>query len=663
MSKRPSPQRTHPRKRPIGNAGARRPSRIRSLVFHALAVLLPFLLLAFVELGLRLAGFGGYPPILASAGADGPYEWIATSRAGTNTFFQSGSALTGGMREVQFTRPKQPNTVRIVIVGGSAAQGFPQPLPVTNGSFLAAMLHDAWAGSRGVEVLNLGATAVASFPALCILREALDQDPDLVVVMSGNNEFYGAYGVSSLHSAGRTPAGMRVMRELRRLALTQAIERLRPAEAAPSGPLMEQVAVSHAIGPQDRLRRSAAGTLRADLVEMVRRCREREVPVLVCTVPTNERNLAPIGRDVPVEELRAAEELLATDPAAAEPAAARVIASHPDHARAHFVRAQALTALDRPDEAAPEYVTARDLDRMPWRATTAARQAVLAAAAGPGATLCDMETAFRAASPGGSIGEELMDDHVHMTVAGQALFARTVVRAMTGLPAPLHVDPAAADALPDGEQYAQRLGRSVYTDYVAANRIRSLFKIPFMRENNGERAAHAEDVCNRLQAAMSDVDREAVERWRDPALHGATDRPLTWIVGLYRMESGDYAAAAELFRTARQSVPTVSLWRLELTWLLLGCRRHVLPEPEGEDALLCREAVAIGEILDRLGAEENADVLRYLGLAYHLAGDFPQAIRCLERSLALAGGVSNQEAVAALADAYRQTGRPEDAHR
>jgi tetratricopeptide (TPR) repeat protein len=226
------------------------------------------------------------------------------------------------------------------------------------------------------------------------------------------------------------------------------------------------------------------------------------------------------------------------------------------------------------------------------------------------------------------------------------------------------VDAAVTDSLPDAESYAKQLGRSVYTDYVAANRIRSLFEISFMRENNRERATLAGRLCDSLRAAMSDVDREALERWKDPALHGATDRPLTYVVGVYRMQSGDYETAVELFANARADVPTVSLWRLELTWLLLECRRHLMSEPQAEDLRLCREAIAIGELLNRLGDQQSPDVMRYLGLSYHLAGDYPEATRCLERAFALAGGAGDdREPVAALADCYLKTGRSEEARR
>jgi len=611
---------------------ARRRSRRKEIGFTIAALLLPVAGLGAGEVACRWLGHGGFPPILADVGEHGGRHWWATNRAGTDTFFDTRLSLTGGMREIQFTTPKPPGTTRIVIVGGSAAQGFPQPLPLTDGSFLETMLREIRDG-RSVEVLNFGATAVASFPVLHILEAALDHEPDLVVVMCGNNEFYGAYGVRSVHSAGRSPAAMGAVRWLRGSALVQGLESLRPRRPVPSGTLMELVAAERRVGPRDRSRRDASRSLRTHLGAMVRLCRVRSVPVILCTVPTNER-MAPIGaEDTGPEDLSA---------------------------RWHHARADSLLALGRQDEARGEYVRARDLDTMPWRATSAAREAVLQAAA-EGAVLCDVESDLRAVADDGVIGWDLMDDHVHLTVRGQAELAKAILRAMTRLEEPLRVDPRRVDALPGWEVLAERLGRSVYTDYVAASRIRALFRIPFLRANNPEAAERAERRCRELAASMSETDRRALERWQDPDLHGATDRPLSFVVGTYRMEEGDFATAERLFVTARASVPAASLWRLQLDWKILQCRRRLYAEPTAADFVLCREAIEIGELLLRFGHAGNAEVLSLLGLAYNLAGEHASAVSCLEQAV---GGIPSAEAwpeIAALADSYVLVGRGPDA--
>jgi tetratricopeptide (TPR) repeat protein len=600
-------------------------------------------------------------------GDDGARRWYSTHRPGTDTFFSEAGSLTGGMRVMHFTTPKPPNTVRIALLGGSAVQGFPQPLPLTNGSFLQAMLEDLWSGKREVEVLNFGATAVASFPVMCFLEELLEHDVDLVVVMCGNNEFYGAYGVSSLSIAGRSPMGMRVFRWVRSLALIQWLTSLWSRSSVPSGTLMEQMATEQLIDPDDSVRRAAANALRTHLTAMVRCCRAREVPIIVCTIPTNERGIAPIGSDY--EEgltedqrqqlnrtLAAAGERLFSQPDESERLAREVLKLYDRHARAHFVMGRALSRLDRKDEALEAYIKARDSDAMPWRATSLAREAVMSAI-GEGAILCDMERTFRAANPSGAIGWELMDDHVHMSLAGQALFAKAILSSLTSISGPLHVDQDDLDQLPDWRSYADRLGHSVYTDYVAATRIRTLFGIPFMKGSNLAAFERAQNLCQELLAEMSEIDRRAVERWRDPFLHGAADLPLTFVVGVYRMLDGDYEIAERLFRTAETTVPMMSLPRLQLIWNILRCRRHLLEEPELEDHRLCREAIHIGEMLNRHGHEGNPEVMRYLGLAYNLVGDHRLAVKYLEEAVRWVSGAGEWEVVATLADSYVQIGQ------
>jgi tetratricopeptide (TPR) repeat protein len=628
MAKNPHRKR---RRRPRAEPPPR--TRFKELVFSVAAVLLPFVGLGVAELVCRHFGYGGYSPVIVDVGDDGSRHWYSTHRPGTDTFFDTRLSLTGGMREVHFTTPKPPNTVRIAILGGSAAQGFPQPLPLTNGSFLAAMLREAWGGARGVEVLNFGATAVASFPVLHFLEAVLDHEPDLVVVMSGNNEFYGAYGVQSLHSAGRSPAAMSATRWLRGSGLVQWLTSLRPRRPLPPGKLMEQVAVERRIGPDDSARRGARRSLRAHLGKMVRRCRERGVPVILCTIPTNER-MAPIG----VEEESAEDR----------------------SARLHHARADSLFRLDRHEEARAAYLQARDLDPMPWRATSTARAVVLDAA-NEGAVLCDMEAEFRSAAEDHVIGWDMMDDHVHLTIRGQALFATAILRSMESLTGPLRVEEHQIEQLPDWRVFADRLGQSVYTDYVAASRIKALFEIPFLRVNNRAAAERAEKVCLQLGESMSEIDRRAVARWRDPGLHGATDRPLSFVVGVYRMEEGDFATAERLFFSARASVPTVSLWRLQLVWQILRCRRQLQEQPSAEDVALCGEAIELGELLLRFGHADSPEVLRYLGLAYNLSGDHASAVRSLERGVGADYSIEGWEAIVALADSYVLIGRAADA--
>jgi tetratricopeptide (TPR) repeat protein len=434
---------------------------------------------------------------------------------------------------------------------------------------------------------------------------------------------------------------------------------------------MERMATERSISGSDPLRAAAAKSLATHLRALVRRAAAAGVPVILCTSPTNDRDMAPIGSDRDPElaateggrfkaDLARAEDLVATDPAAAVALLRDALLLHAEHARTHYLLARGLTALERHPEALTHYVRARDLDPLPWRATSTAQEAVRAAAASS-AVLCDMEAAFRAESPGGATGWELLDDHVHMSLRGQALFARTIAAAMTPLPAPLHVDRAALARLAGWESYVERLGHSAFSDLLAVTHLRRLFDIPFMRRHNEAAFRRFDEREREIVASLGPLDSTAVGEWRDPRLHGATERPVEFVVGVYRMAAGDHDAAARLFRVALRSVPALSLWRLELTWRLLVCHRHLHAAPTGEDVALVREAIRIGELVRAGAGARSPEVCRYLGLAYNLAGNHAAAADCLAEAAPGATGADEWEVVAALADSYRELGRHDEA--
>ena len=613
--------------------GSKDLGRGRRWSFRLLAIGLGLLPLLIAEGLCRWAGYGGYPPVLKPLETVGGKTYIASYQPGVDTFFRRHLTVTGGMREQVFTTPEDPDTLRIFCVGGSAMQGYPQPRMLAASSFFQAMLTDVWP-DRTVEVLNLGTTAIASFPVVHILGEALEQDPDLVIIYSGNNEFYGAYGVASLHAFGRSTAAMRVLRMARRSALVQWLELRLAGAAGGDSPrvesdktLMERVIVHDQIAPESPLRRAARRNLGRHLRDMIRRCRQRDVPVIVCTLPANERDLRPIGEEVisSLSEsdlaafqqlLREAEQELPSNPAAAVEQLQAAVDLYGAHARSHFLLGQALAAAGRPEEAAVHFERARELDTMPWRAPGSFNDTVREAAEA-GAVLCDLQEAFQAASPGGAIGWELMDDHVHPSLQGQALVARSWVRSMADLPEPLHVAQEAAEGLPDWTEYADRLGTNKFDTYAAARRMVNLFEAPFYRRSNPDGLARFQARLTEIEQTLSGAERTAVRFWRDPETHQQSIRPITGIAGAGLMTEGRFDEADRLLCIARRNVSRYSMWNLELTWKALQCRQQLYPRPRPQDLALAREMVRDGEDLRRATGVSTPALQRHLE---HAAG-------------------------------------------
>ena len=150
-------------------------------LFIVITVALPFLFLAAAELILRLFGWGGYPAWIREAGTlPSGATLCMVEPAAAKPYFFANPTRPGYAEQANFLLPKPADTVRIFLVGESAAKGYPQPRNLAMSSFLQAMLSDAWPG-KNIEVINLGTTAVASFPLVYQVRDALRFSPEQLV--------------------------------------------------------------------------------------------------------------------------------------------------------------------------------------------------------------------------------------------------------------------------------------------------------------------------------------------------------------------------------------------------------------------------------------------------------------------------------------------------
>lgn len=632
------------------------------------------LLLGAIEGLLRVAGYGGYPPTFRTVGtlADGS-RLVFTDHGGPTSYFFANRSLPGSLDPTAFLEPKPARTFRIVVVGESAAKGNPYPRGLNWATMLGAMLSDL-RPERSFEIVNLGTTAVASFPVLGLLNEALEHEPDLVIVYVGNNEFYGAYGVASLHSAGRSPAMIRFVRWSRSLAIGQLLdERIRSAPTGdPDAVLMQTMVGRSSIGVDDPARVAAARNLETFVGDMVAACARRRVPVIVCTPPANERDLAPLGaadlsalseaQRCEVERLLGETRvLLPTDPAGAEAAARGVIGLVPNHATAHHLLGTALLGRERLEESAEAFRLAVDLDPMPWRPPSSSVEAIRRAAAKGGAVLCDLQRAFREASPGGSVGWELMDDHVHASLLGQYLIARSIVRALEGVPGELGLASGESGAVADADAMLARLGDNPYERFAAAFAMRRLAGIPFFRDTNPGFFARNDAVCRAVEASADAAVREQMNRWQEPATHTSIVRPISGMVGHAMFGTGRAAEAEPLFRVAAASVTPWGSWELEYRYMELLCRRAAGGELSESDAADVRAALERGRAILSLGESRTGATELYTGLLHQLVGQFAESVPLLETASRRLEGPNRLAPDEALVQALVRTGRTSEA--
>jgi hypothetical protein len=395
----------------------------------ALRLLPGLLVLGLAEGGLRLAGVG-YPTAFFIA-RNG--DTLETNERFAWRFMPR--ELARDPLAFRMARRKPANTVRIFILGESAAQGFPDAA-FGFGRILELMLR-ARHPERRFEVINTAMTAVNSHAVREIALECLRYEPDLFLVYCGNNEVVGPFGPGTVFQSGTPPMGfIRLQLGLSRLRIGQELKRaaarLSPGrDATKQWQGMETFLQQRVAGDDPRLE-TVYANFRENLQDIARAAGRHAVPMVICTVPVNLEACAPFASEhrlglTGLDERRWIEAYARgtnaearAEWAEAEKQYAAAAALDPGFAEVDFRRARCLAALDRGIESRQAYSDARDHDTLRFRADARINALLrdLAQGSGPQVRLYDAE-----ADLAGRHGE-LFHEHVHPTFSGNYRLAR-----------------------------------------------------------------------------------------------------------------------------------------------------------------------------------------------------------------------------------------------
>ena len=604
------------------------------------ALLLGLVLVALIEGGLRLIPALDPPAFAVQlARVEGRALHAVNPDYARRFFAGVAEPIRRGIRMTPrpYIEPAPVGALRVLFAGGSTVQGYPHPKRLSAPSYLQEMLGDLFP-ARPIEVFNAGITAASSFAVARAVEDGVAAlGADLVVVYTGHNELYGVYGAASLAQGGQAVWTKRL-----HYALVQW--RLRPLVGAligplgkewADGPLIEVMSKAGAISASDPRRAQAAANLETNLRDVAAFCRARRVPLVLCTVTSNERGFAPARLEPPLpngERTRYVDFLAQGGrehaSAAALTALTQAEALYADDAYLHFLRGYHLEQLGHGARARAAYVRARELDPRPWRATAALNEVVRRVAAEEGVLLADVEERFRAHSPAAGVGWELMADHLHPAAAGQVLLARAIVAALKGAPAPWQVAPGAADRLAVADEYHRRLGDLPIERLAVLRAMAALLAAPPLDAGNERRVQTLRQQAAALWDELSAGEQSGVERWRT----GAGPELLALNVAEACYAAREYERARAYYRAARLEEPYTIWGDLWSTLRYVRCGQ-LAGDPIGPT-----ERAALSALLDRLRFLSVApdfssglqDLIR--GYAHHLLGEHVRALAALERA-------------------------------
>jgi len=608
---------------------------MKRFVYIVLTISLPFLVIGLAEAVLRIFIPGNPPEMIRKIGDVDGKSFMLFDRVGPASFFGPQAHRMSPSEIVGFIMPKPTNTIRIILTGESAMRGFPQPAAFTAASILQEMLKDEYPDYQ-IEVLNFSATAIASFPVMKITEAALQCEPDIVVTMAGHNEFFGAYGAVVTRYIESNTRFFDLDYRLRHSAIGQLIGKLiaKSHRNQPGKQLMELMAGVDRIPEDDPMRERAAENFRRHMIRIAQACRNAGIPLVMCVPPSNETGLAPIGLD--------------------------------DHsgiqkghsAQVSFQMAKEFQQAGQHDEAVKLFIDARDRDAMPWRASSRIQNLVRELTTEYGSVLCDLDQLFKAEGGNDGIGWNLMDDHVHPNIDGQALLAESIRNSIRPI---LENNHRRVHTQTSRRAYLNQLGDNVYDRFSVARTMYVLFQIPFLAESNPEAMQRFETQSRELAKQIPANLNVAIQLWNTQTTLSIGKRPLSGFAAMELLKLGKAKEALPLLATATRNVPPYSSWSLEYTYYYLAAKKSMHGTLDITDFNFAANALKRGEILMSVGETASGQTERFMGRILQVLEKHSEAVPYLQAARAKLQGIDRVANDRALIEALQVLGRQEEA--
>jgi len=577
--KRPSPPRSGPQQKPLDGAKIADPPPGPSfkhpwILKLLLAVGTPILFLGLLEAVLWLIGFGYPTSFFLSSTIGGQKVRIQNDRF---TWRFLGREMARQPFPFAIPASKPANTVRIFVLGESAAYGDPQP-EFGLARIIEALLSGRFPGTH-FEVVNASMTAINSHVLLPVARDCSGENADAWVVYMGNNEVVGPFGAGTVFGAQRASLALiRANLALKCLRCGQLIEsvlwRLRrhPDPAREWGGMA--MFVPNQIRADDPRMETVYAQFRRNLQDILTLGSRHGAKVVAGTVASNLKDCAPFASlhrnglqtsDL-AEWTRLYNEGLAAQHAGRLAEASelfhRASAIDDSFADLQFAWGQCCLGLGNSAEARQHLTMARDADALRFRADSRINDIIRTTAGGHetgGVGFVDTARALGERSVAGIAGDDFLYEHVHLKFEGNYLLARSFAEALAKtLPALSQPGTNAAAEWPSLDECARRLGWTDWQRYQALSAILGrITDAPFTSQmNHGQQY---EKMMNALQQLRSATTAPGLAHTREAIRKAQAEHPGDWILdkelALAREQAGDYTGAAESWQAVLDILP------------------------------------------------------------------------------------------------------------
>lgn len=410
----------------------------KPVLFLVLLVLvIPAAFFLALEFGLKWAGVG-YPTSLFLEDPQDPGTVVRNADY-TSPYF--GRAAARKLFPFRISKTPAEHTFRIVMLGGSAAQGDPMPA-FSPARILERALQAAYPQQR-FECINLAITAINAHVVKDVARQAAALQPDLAIVYLGNNEFIGPFGPGHSGTAGRlSSANPDLATFIRKTRISQFLQSTRRAETGPEDWHGMQQFLNHGILPADPRADEVYRRFDVNLRSIINSLQQGGTEVILSTVGVNILSQPPFSGDRARQQYNAGRRLYQSGALSA-----------------------AFDALN----------SAKELDELRFRADDRINGIISRAAGDDGLRLVNAADSFN--SPEHLSGDGIFLEHVHFTFAGNYRLAGMLFQEVSSaLLVSSKID--TIQEFPPIEQLQAGLAYTGYDEYLLTVEMIDRFKKP-----------------------------------------------------------------------------------------------------------------------------------------------------------------------------------------
>lgn len=361
--------------------------------FYIILFAIPVLFFLFLEFGLRIFNYGDNLSMWEQAT---PGKKIINSYVAKRYFSNVKNPPT--TIEDTFDSSKADNAFRVFVLGESSAAGYPY-MPLGSFSrYIRKRLELAYPNNK-IEVVNLGMTAVCSYTIRDFMPEVIEQKPDVVLIYTGHNEYYGALGVGSLESLGKSRTLVNLYLSINHFKTVQLVKDLLQwfvksfsgEEKKNTGTLMSRMAKEQTIELNSENYNAGIEQFDGNMRDVIEMCKDANIPLIMGTLTYNLKDQKPFVSVKSNSNIEASTVF--------------------NQANEAYTKADYINALDL-------FRKAKDLDALRFRAPEKINSLIRSYSKEFNITIADIDSLFNSSSPNGIVGNNLMTDHLHPTLEG-----------------------------------------------------------------------------------------------------------------------------------------------------------------------------------------------------------------------------------------------------